>query len=43
MSTPIVELAPNRLNANDYNPNRMSDVAFREFLAEVRHLGTAYL
>ena len=39
MTPGIVQLPPDRLHANDYNPNRMSEDAFAEFLAEVKHLG----
>ena len=35
-----VEFLPtDRIHANDYNPNHMSDEAFAELVAEVRHLG----
>ena len=35
----IATLPPDQLRPNDYNPNRMNEEAFAEFLAEVRHLG----
>ncbi len=35
----VAFLPTERLSANDYNPNHMSDEAFAELVAEVRHLG----
>jgi len=32
-------LAINKLRPNDYNPNRMTDSEFAEFVAEIKHLG----
>lgn len=32
-------LATNKLRPNDYNPNRMTDSEFAEFVAEIKHLG----
>ena len=34
-----VSLSPDRLHANGYNPNRMGEDAWAEFVAEVCHLG----
>ena len=37
--TPITMLPVSKIRPNEYNPNRMTDDAFTEFVAEAKHLG----
>jgi hypothetical protein len=40
VSPPSATISIDQLIPNSWNPNRMSDSAFQEYVAEVRHLGT---